>query len=81
MALYAIMDFEVAEGRLELVGSVSMEWTDDVKTLKSVTFSSTVGTIFFTQDQIWTPNLVLVNSADSIESIGDETYKIRYNTR
>ncbi|XP_045156998.2 acetylcholine receptor subunit beta-type unc-29-like [Mercenaria mercenaria] len=79
ISLYAIMDFDAVSGKIQLVASMKMEWLDEVKTLTGTTFKETLQTIFVAYDQIWTPNLVLISSVDSIKRIGDETYLVRYN--
>jgi hypothetical protein len=81
LSLFAIMDYDAVSGVIQLVASMKMEWLDEVKTLTGTTFMGSQETIFVGYDQIWSPNLVLMSSVDSIERIGDETYKIRYNVR
>ena len=81
MFLYALMDFDAVNGNIQIVGSLSMEWQDQIKTLTSTTFTASLQTIFVSHDQIWAPNLVLLNDAESIRAVGDTAYKVRYNVR
>lgn len=82
--MIAVMDFDAVNGVLQLIGSMSMQWIDNTGTLTSAKFKKNIGTrdtVFVTSDQIWTPSLVLMNDAESLERIGDTSYKIRYNIR
>ena len=75
------MDFDAVSGRIQLVASMKMEWLDEVKTLTGTTFLGSLQTVLVSYDQIWTPNIVLMSAVDSVERIGDETYRVRYNVR
>lgn len=75
------MDYDEVSGRIQLVASMKMEWLDEMKTITGTTFKEALQTVFVSFDQIWTPKLVLMSAVDSVESIGDKTYKVRFNVR
>ncbi|KAL4235799.1 Neurotransmitter-gated ion-channel transmembrane region [Mactra antiquata] len=80
-SLNSFAEFDAVAGALELMGSLSMNWTDEVATLQPVTFDPTIKEeILVDYRKLWTPVIVLVNSADSVKRIGDENYKVRFNT-
>ena len=75
------MNFDAVKGELTMIGALNVEWQDEVKTATGTTFLGSLQTILVEFNKIWNPNLVLMNDAQSVQKIGDLTYKVRYNTR
>ena len=89
MKLNALVDYDAANGRLQLIGSVSMEWRDDSENVSvntgpdKTTYAdlTTTTSLLVSPQQIWTPQLLLVNDVATVSSIGDASFKVRYNLR
>lgn len=84
MKLTAVMEYDAVNARLQLIGSIPIEWKDESQLLslsKGLPNAGTLDSIFVSYGQIWTPNLMLVNEAETISSIGDASYKVRFNIR
>ena len=73
--LIAITNFDEIAGQLELVGYIEVHWTNDL--LKS--WSNVMDEMLLPQDNFWRPSLVLSNSVESLEELGDSSYKLRIN--
>ncbi|XP_045160724.2 acetylcholine receptor subunit alpha-1-B-like [Mercenaria mercenaria] len=72
--------YDAVNGALDVIGSLSMTWKDNISNLASVTFNTALVTeVMVDYKSLWTPVIILINSADSIKRIGDETYKVRMN--
>lgn len=82
MAIKAVTGFDAVNGKLHLICSMLIEWKDETGALDNVKYNTLVGsrdTVFVSYNQIWTPRLLLVNDAGTVKSIGDASYKVRYN--
>ncbi|XP_052774915.1 acetylcholine receptor subunit alpha-like [Mya arenaria] len=82
MELYSLGGYDAVSGLLDLIGSLHMTWNDSITSLDSNnTFNTdTVSSLFVDYRSIWTPVIVLFNSADSVQRVGDATYKVRFDT-
>ena len=76
----SLAGYDAVNGAIDVIGSLSMTWTDDISALDSVTFdTSKVNEVMVHYKTVWTPVIVLINSANSVQRVGDETYKVRLN--
>ncbi|XP_060576297.1 neuronal acetylcholine receptor subunit alpha-3-like [Ruditapes philippinarum] len=76
----SLAEYDAVNGALDVIGSLSMTWTDSIGALGSVTFDTgKINEVMVHYKTVWTPVIVLINSADSIQRVGDETYKVRLN--
>lgn len=78
MQLYALGGYDAVNGALDVMGSLEMKWTDEIVT--GVIAATSVPEVIVDYRALWTPVIVLMNSADSVERVGDETYKVRINS-
>ncbi|KAL4235798.1 hypothetical protein ACF0H5_004188 [Mactra antiquata] len=79
-SLYSLVDYDVVSGSLELAGTLNVKWQDDVKDLTGTTFTQTSVLIPVAKDQIWVPDLVVINSQDYEGKLGDVDDVIKFNT-
>lgn len=75
MKLYSISGFDAVSGSIELIGSLKLVWQDSVTAIAGVGQRLRVD-----YRRIWTPVIVLMNSADSVTSVGDTTYKVQFDS-
>ena len=78
--IFSIAEFDAVAGKLDIYGSVRLSWQDNIKNLAGLTFSRHVESIMLDYSKIWTPTIVLLNSANSVTAVGDTTYKVRFFT-
>ena len=78
--IFSVAEFDAVAGRLDIYGSVSMAWTDNIAALDGIPFKGTMKSMMLDYSKIWTPTIVLLNSADSVTAVGDTTYKVRFFT-
>ena len=79
MAMYSMADYDAVAGTLDIVGSVQLQWTDSTSTLMNIDWSSTqLTSMMLDYRKVWTPVVVLINSANSVQRIGDAAYKVRH---
>lgn len=61
-----------------------MSWVDSISSLyasSGALFDVTViDSLMVNFQNVWTPVIVMVNSADTVKRIGESTYKVRFNT-
>ena len=82
MKLYSVGDVDAVAGRIQLFGALKMVWQDTIITAigsKALPLTSP-SDLVVDYRRLWTPVIVLMNSADSVDRIGDEAYKVRYET-
>lgn len=74
MKLYSLSGIDAVAGSIQLIAALKMEWQDN-----TISTGDPGNTLHVDYRRLWTPVIVLMNSADSIKRVGDETYKVRYN--
>lgn len=79
LEMYFMNGFDAVSGSLDIVGSMTMQWKDSIAILDGVAVNPDVNEIAFDYRKIWTPVIVLINAVDSVQRVGDETYKVRMN--
>ena len=77
--IFSVTSFDAVVGRLDILGSVKLKWQDDIPRSANP-LSRNVESIMIDYTKIWTPTLILLNSADSVSSVGDSAYKVRFFT-
>lgn len=77
-ALNSIKDFDEVGGTLEVVGTLMIQWTNEILTWSSTGLVSggTMDSTYLTLDNIWHPPIVLSNAVDSLVRIGDKTDRV-----
>ncbi|KAK3609158.1 hypothetical protein CHS0354_011344 [Potamilus streckersoni] len=75
MFIYSINGFDAVSGQMEIAVSLSLVWYD-YNLYSDITPTTDSDTISF--DEVWTPNLVLLNDVHSAERIGSTTYNLIY---
>ncbi|KAL4231705.1 Neuronal acetylcholine receptor subunit [Mactra antiquata] len=80
LALNSLNSFDAVTGQIEISGSMQLSWYDEVinGTVDLSTYN--VDSVLIDHDKAWSPSIVLVNAVDTVQDIGDTTYKLRYNT-
>ena len=81
--IFSLGGFDPVSGTIDIVGSLHMEWIDEIAIVNSPTISfdtATVQSFLVDYRLVWTPVIVLINSANSVQRIGDPSYKVRYET-
>ncbi|KAH3828980.1 acetylcholine receptor subunit alpha-1-B-like [Dreissena polymorpha] len=76
--LFSIGGFDAVDGALNLIGSLNMSWKDETGNFPK-SKKHEVDTVIVDYSKVWTPVIVMVNSADSVSRVGDSTYKVRFN--
>lgn len=79
MKIYFISDFDAVDGTIGLIGSLKMSWQDSA----AFVFAKYVHgeNLHVDYRKLWTPVMVLKNSVDSVKRVGNEAYKVRYDTQ
>lgn len=83
LSIISLSDFDEVAGHLELVGTLSIKWTDDIvlddyevaaaSTPPSYSFSN----VLIPQDEVWKPPITVFNSVTALNAIGDPNYYVR----
>jgi len=81
MSLDSLNEFDAVSGLIDVSGDMYLEWFDEIVADQVMTSFMNVGDemeLYIEYDKAWVPNMVLVNDVDSVNAIGDETYRLRY---
>lgn len=76
MTLTSLNSFDAVKGQIDISGSMLIKWTDDI-VFGTLLFPN-VSEVLIDPDKAWSPSIVLINAVDTIENIGDTTYKLKY---
>ena len=77
--IFSLTGFDAVAGRLDIYGSVQLAWQDEIVRGTNY-FTGNVESLIIDYTKIWTPTIILFNSADSVAAVGDITYKVRFYT-
>ena len=77
--IFSVTSFDAVAGRLDILGSIKLQWQDAIPRSAN-RFSDNLQSIMVDYTKIWTPTLILLNSADSVSAVGDSAYKVRFFT-
>lgn len=83
LQLYSLDGFDAVSGKLELTGSMYIEWED--QTMGSGTGQNSLPSskegysLLVSPGDIWVPSIRLTNAVDTVTDIGDLSYKVRYH--
>ncbi|KAK3094785.1 hypothetical protein FSP39_006203 [Pinctada imbricata] len=75
--LMSIIDYNDISGVLSITGGVMMTWIDPRLTWNPSDFSN-IDHVVLKRSLIWTPDLYIINPANDLESIADDTYLARF---
>ena len=83
--LLALQDFDEVAGAVEMMVILKLEWTDPIlfvteKNISAIidTFPYRITSIVIPKGTVWMPELVIYNSVDVDDAIGDDTSQPRY---
>ncbi|XP_069123857.1 neuronal acetylcholine receptor subunit alpha-9-like [Argopecten irradians] len=76
--LVGVTDFDELNGNLEIVGLAVIRWKNELLTWNLVD-DNPMESLMLPQDTFWKPPVTLTNSVDSLNELGDSTYKIRFD--
>ena len=80
LALDSLNGYDAVKGQIDISGSVYLEWIDEaIRNINFATASASEEILTVDPNQAWTPSIVLLNAVDTVENIGDTTYKLRVN--
>ena len=80
--IFSVTSFDAVAGRLDILGSVKLRWQDDIPRIANpFSNNANVQSIMVDYTKIWTPTLILLNSANSVSAVGNSAYKVRFFTR
>lgn len=75
--LFSFNNFNEVDGVLSVVGAISFFWTD-ASLVWNKTLYDGIDQIIVPQSKVWTPKVILVNSADTLAWIGsDSSFNVR----
>lgn len=74
-SIIALTKFDEVRGTLEVVGYLDVIWENELWTWTTGTHPFTE--ILLPQNDVWKPTIVLANSVESLEELGDSSYNIR----
>ena len=74
-SLIAITEFDEVGGAIELIGFLTVQWTNELLTWSTGTYSLT--SLLLPQDYLWRPSLIVSNSVESLAELGHSSYLIR----
>ncbi|KAJ8319468.1 hypothetical protein KUTeg_004559 [Tegillarca granosa] len=74
-SIIALTKFDEVRGTLEVVGYLDVTWENELWTWTTGTHPFTE--ILLPQNDVWKPTIVLANSVESLEELGDSSYNIR----
>lgn len=86
--LYALKDFDEVSGSLNLMLGFDLSWTDEIAASRSLELPDlfplassfeALRTILVPHGSIWTPELTLLNSVESMVTLGGDAYRQRYD--
>ena len=89
--LFALNDFDEVSGSIDIMLGFNMSWFDEIALCNglsmddafplNLTDTSRFYLMLVPDGIIWTPNLVLVNSVESMENVGGTAFRQRFNLR
>ncbi|XP_060560052.1 neuronal acetylcholine receptor subunit alpha-7-like [Ruditapes philippinarum] len=86
--LYALNDFDEVSGSLDIMLGFNMSWFDEIVFCNGLTMEQAfpldtdierLKVLHVPHGTIWTPNLILLNSVESMENVGGVAFKQRFN--
>ena len=80
LSLVGVNNLDAVSGTLELVGILKVTWTNQVLVFTSNSDWSGIDAFFLPQENLWRPSLVLYNSVQSLEEVGDASNRIRIDS-
>ncbi|XP_060576263.1 acetylcholine receptor subunit alpha-like [Ruditapes philippinarum] len=75
--LVTIQEFDEVKEQLTIAGIVTVYWVDEYMTWDPKDYGD-LDQLVVESDNVWTPNLVLVNNVNKLEKIGDSWQLIRF---
>ncbi|XP_033752861.1 neuronal acetylcholine receptor subunit alpha-7-like [Pecten maximus] len=75
--LVGIRDFDEVTGKFAVTSFMSVTWTDSRMTWNPTAYNHTYYLPFF-GNQVWKPNIILVNPFNSVSKVGEDFMEIRY---
>ena len=77
-SLASIKDFDEVAGTLELIGELTITWTDEIINDQFVLAThNNLSNILFTSKNVWKPSVTTFNSVSNIIEVGEISNKVR----